>query len=134
VQVARIHRLVTSTVAAGARLAAGGTHEGLFYRPTVLAGVTPEMPADAEELFGPVAPVVPFAIVEQAIALASDTEYGVSLGILGDVGMAMEVADSIPCGIVHIDEQTVGDEANAPFWGVRAFGNGSRLAGGGGKH
>ncbi|WP_184740864.1 benzaldehyde dehydrogenase [Arthrobacter sp. AZCC_0090] len=129
VQVTRIHRLVTSTVAAGARLATGGTHVGLFYRPTVLAGVTPEMPAYAEEVFGPVAPVVPFATVDQAIALAGDTEYGLSLGILGDVGMAMEVADSIPSGIVHINEQTVGDEANAPFGGVRASGNGSRFGG-----
>ncbi|WP_254678872.1 aldehyde dehydrogenase family protein [Arthrobacter sp. 24S4-2] len=129
VQVARINRLVTSTVAAGARLATGGTHEGLFYRPTVLAGVTPEMPAYAEEVFGPVAPVVPFATVDEAIALAGDTEYGLSLGILGDVGMAMEVADSIPCGIIHINEQTIGDEANAPFGGVRASGNGSRFGG-----
>src|SRR5207253_1037000 len=53
----KIHSLVTGTVDAGARLAAGGTYEGLFYRPTVLADVAPAMPAYANEVFGPVAPV-----------------------------------------------------------------------------
>ena len=57
----KVHALVTDTVQAGARLAAGGTYEGLFYRPTVLADVAPAMPAYASEVFGPVAPVVRFA-------------------------------------------------------------------------
>lgn len=46
--------------------------------------------------------------------MASDTEYGLSLGILGDVGLAMQLADAIPSGIIHINEQTVADEANIP--------------------
>ncbi|GAQ55277.1 benzaldehyde dehydrogenase [Streptomyces acidiscabies] len=128
-QVSRIDGLVRRTVEAGARLAAGGTYEGLFYRPTVLAGVTPGMPAYAEEVFGPVAPVVPFGSVEEAIALASDSEYGLSLGILGEVGIAMRIADAVPSGIIHINGQTVSDEANAPFGGVRASGTGSRFGG-----
>jgi benzaldehyde dehydrogenase (NAD) len=94
-----------------------------------VADIATKRGGPAEEVFGPVAHVVPFATLEQAIALAGDAEYGLSLGILSDVGMAMEVADSIPCGIVNINEQTVGDEANAPFGGVRASGNGSRLGG-----
>ena len=57
----KIHALVTATTAAGAKLAAGGSYEGLFYQPTVLADVSPEMPAYANEVFGPVAPVVKFA-------------------------------------------------------------------------
>ena len=51
------------------------------------------------------------------------------MGILGDVGEAMKVADAVPSGIVHINEQTVADEANAPFGGVAVSGTGSRLGG-----
>ncbi len=124
-----IDRLVQSTVAAGATLAAGGTYENLFYKPTVLADVDPSMPAYANEIFGPVAPVVKFSTVEEAVALANASEYGLSVGILGDVGTAMEVADQINSGIIHINEQTVDDEANIPFGGVGASGTGSRFGG-----
>ena len=126
----KIHSLVTSTVGAGRRLAAGGTYEGLFYRPTVLAEVTPDMPAYAQEVFGPVAPVVSFSDVDEAVSLARDTEYGLSLGILSaDVSKALDLAGQIPSGIVHINDQTVSDEAVAPFGGVGASGTGSRFGG-----
>jgi benzaldehyde dehydrogenase (NAD) len=125
-----IHDLVTSSVDAGARLAAGGRYEGLFYRPTVLGDVTPEMPAYNQEIFGPVAPVVSFATLDEAVALATNTEYGLSLGIMaGNVMQALELAERIPSGIVHINDQTVNDEAAAPFGGVGASGTGSRLGG-----
>jgi benzaldehyde dehydrogenase (NAD) len=126
----KIHSLVTSSIRAGARLAAGGTYEGLFYRPTVLADVTPEIPAYAQEVFGPVAPVMTFSDVDQAVRLARDTEYGLSLGILSaDVSRALAIADRIPSGLVHINDQTVSDEAVAPFGGVGASGTGSRFGG-----
>jgi benzaldehyde dehydrogenase (NAD) len=125
----KVDGIVRESVASGARLAAGGTHEGLFYRPTVLAEVGPDMTAWREEIFGPVAPVLPFASTDEAVKVASDTGYGLSLGILGDVGQAMQIADAIPSGIVHINEQTVSDEANVPFGGVGASGNGSRFGG-----
>jgi benzaldehyde dehydrogenase (NAD) len=126
----KVHELVTSSVAAGATLAAGGTYEGLFYRPTVLTGVTPTTPAYAQEVFGPVAPVLSFADLDEAAALAGGTEYGLSLGILSrDVMKALALADRIPSGIVHINDQTVGDEAVAPFGGVGASGTGARFGG-----
>lgn len=125
----RMHQLVTETVAAGATLVAGGEYQELFYQPTVLTGVTAGMPAYDEELFGPILSVAAYSTTEQAISLASDTEYGLSLSILGDVGAAMEIADSVPSGLVHINEQTVGDEANIPFGGVGSSGNGSRFGG-----
>ncbi|WP_026401728.1 benzaldehyde dehydrogenase [Actinomadura rifamycini] len=128
-QLEHVDALVRGTVAAGARLAAGGVHEGLFYRPTVLADVAPSMPAYAQEVFGPVAPVVPFSTVEEAVALAADSEYGLSLGILGDVGEAMRIADAVPTGLVHINDQTVNDEPVVPFGGLAASGNGSRFGG-----
>jgi benzaldehyde dehydrogenase (NAD) len=126
----RIHGFVTSSVDAGARLAAGGSYEALFYRPTVLADVTPGIPAYANEIFGPVAPVVRFSTLDEAAALAAGTEYGLSLGILSrDVMKAMDLAERIPSGIVHINDQTINDEAVAPFGGVGASGTGSRLGG-----
>lgn len=128
-QYQRIDDLVQRTVASGARIAAGGSGEGLFYRPTVLANVTTSMPAYAEEIFGPVAPVVSFRTNDEALALIADNEYGLSLGILGDVGPAMDLADRVESGILHINEQTVADEANAPFGGVASSGTGARFGG-----
>jgi benzaldehyde dehydrogenase (NAD) len=126
----KVHALVTATTAAGAKLAAGGSYEGLFYQPTVLSDVSPEMPAYADEVFGPVAPVVKFATPEEAAALAARTEYGLSLGILTrDVMRGLDLARRIPTGIVHINEQTVDDEPNIPFGGLGASGTGARFGG-----
>lgn len=125
----RIQSIVDRSVAEGARLAAGGTHDGLFYKPTVLADLTPENAAFVEEIFGPVAPVLSYSSLEEAIELINANEYGLSVGILGDVGEAMKVADRIHSGIIHINEQTVADEANAPFGGSKHSGNGSRVGG-----
>ncbi|MBS2963027.1 aldehyde dehydrogenase family protein [Actinocrinis puniceicyclus] len=126
----KVHALVTASVEAGARLVAGGTYEELFYRPTVLAEVTPDAPAYAQEVFGPVAPVTRFSTLDQAAKLASDTEYGLSLGILTrDVMRGLELAEKIPTGLVHINDQTVNDEAVAPFGGLAASGTGARFGG-----
>jgi benzaldehyde dehydrogenase (NAD) len=126
----KVHALVTGSVDAGARLAAGGTYEGLFYRPTVLADVAPAMPAYASEVFGPVAPVVRFETLDEAAKLAADSEYGLSLGILTrDVMRGLELARKIPTGIVHINDQTVDDAPNTPFGGIRASGTGARFGG-----
>jgi benzaldehyde dehydrogenase (NAD) len=125
----RVHGLVTASVDAGARLAAGGSYDGLFYRPTVLAEAA-DTPAFAEEVFGPVAPVARFSTVDEAVALATRTGYGLSLGILTrDVLKGMALADRIPTGIVHINDQTVADEAVAPFGGVADSGTGARFGG-----
>jgi benzaldehyde dehydrogenase (NAD) len=126
----KIHRLVTSSVDAGAVLVAGGTFTGLFYRPTVLADPTASSPAYREEVFGPVASVTPFSTDDEAVKLASDSEYGLSLGILtGNSMRGLALAERIPTGIVHVNDQTVNDEALAPFGGVRASGTGSRFGG-----
>ncbi|MDV9173442.1 aldehyde dehydrogenase family protein [Streptomyces sp. W16] len=129
-QLAKVHGLVEASTAAGARLAAGGTHEELFYRPTVLADVDDDTPAYAEEVFGPVAPVRSFATAEEAAALAATGPYGLSLGIVTrDAARGLDLAERIPTGIVHINDQTVNDEAVAPFGGVAASGTGARFGG-----
>ena len=126
----KIHDLVTSSVGGGGRVAAGGTYEDLFYRPTVLADMTLDAPAFAEEVFGPVAPVTRFSSEEEALSIARATPYGLSLGVVTpDVMRALALADRIPTGIVHINDQTVNDEANIPFGGLGASGTGSRFGG-----
>jgi benzaldehyde dehydrogenase (NAD) len=126
----RVHSLVTDSVTLGASLKAGGTYDGLFYRPTVLADVTPAMPAYAQEVFGPVAPVVRFETAEDAAKLAAESEYGLSLSILTrDVMKGLDLARKIPTGIVHINEQTVDDEPNIPFGGLKGSGTGARFGG-----
>ncbi len=126
----KVHRLVTESAADGSTIAAGGTYDELFYRPTVLSGVGLTAPAFAEEVFGPVAPVTAVDSVEDAIRIAEDSEYGLSLGIVTrDAMRGLEVAEQIPTGIVHINDQTVNDEATAPFGGVKSSGTGSRFGG-----
>ena len=73
--------IVQRSIAAGARLVEGGTHDGLFYRPTVLADVTIDLPAWTDEIFGPVAPVTTFATDDEAVALANESEYGLVASI-----------------------------------------------------
>lgn len=128
-QADRIVEVIDEAVAAGATIVAGGTRDGRFVHPTVLADLTPDNPAVTAEIFGPVAPVLSFSTVDEAVALVNSSDYGLSVGVLGEVGMAMEVADRVASGKVHINEQTVSDESNAPFGGVGASGTGSRFGG-----
>ncbi|MEW2354116.1 aldehyde dehydrogenase family protein [Spirillospora sp. NPDC029432] len=126
----KIHAIVQDSTRQGATLAAGGGFEGLFYSPTVLAEVTPRTPAFAQEIFGPVAPVARFGDADEAAELALASEYGLSLGIVTrDAMKGLALARRIPTGIVHINDQTVNDEANSPFGGVGASGTGSRFGG-----
>ncbi|MFE9248942.1 benzaldehyde dehydrogenase [Streptomyces sp. NPDC007088] len=129
-QLSRIHQLVEASTARGARLAAGGTHEGLFHRPTVLADVDEDTPAYTEEVFGPVAPVRPFTDLDEAARLASAGPYGLVLGVVTrDTARGLAFAERVPTGIAHINDQTVNDEAVAPFGGVAASGTGARFGG-----
>lgn len=126
----RVHGLVTAAVEAGATVAAGGQFTDLFYRPTVLTGLTPDNPAWTEEIFGPVAPVLVYDTVEEAVDIINASEYGLSVGILtGDAFKAYELADRIVSGAVHINDQTVDDEAPTPFGGLKASGVGGRFGG-----
>lgn len=124
------HAVVQAAVTAGATLVAGGTFEGLFYQPTVLTGVQPVNPAFREEIFGPVAVITPFDTLEEGIELANDSEYGLSMGVItGNAGRALGFADRLRAGLLHINDQTVKDDAIEPFGGVRASGNGTSVGG-----
>lgn len=129
-QIDNISGIVQSAIDAGAVLKAGGSYEKLFFQPTVLSNVGPSNPAFNEEIFGPVAVVVPFERDEDACILANDTEYGLSAGIItSNVGRAMKLADSINTGILHINDQTVNDDVVNPFGGTGASGNGTSVGG-----
>lgn len=126
----RVHAMVNDALEDGASLLAGGTYEDLFYRPTVLSNIPTTSLAYREEVFGPVAPVVSYSSLDEAVALASASPYGLSLGILSNDGLrALELASKIPTGAIHINDQTVADEAVIPFGGTGISGNGSRMGG-----
>ncbi|MGD9182160.1 MAG: aldehyde dehydrogenase family protein [Desulfobacterales bacterium] len=124
-QLDKIHGQVTEAVEQGAKLLAGGTHEGLFYQPTVLTNVTPEMRVFQEETFGPVAPIITVKGVDEAIALANNSEYGLSAGIITrDEEKGLSIARRLQTGMAHVNCSSVNDEPHVPFGGVKNSGIG----------
>lgn len=122
--------IVKRSVEAGAEVVAGGDASGLCLSPTVLRGVRPGMAAFDEEIFGPVAVLVPFSTDDEAVALANDTEYGLSAAVISpDVGRAMAIGERLHAGLVHINDQPVNDDVVNPFGGVGASGNGTSIGG-----
>ncbi len=130
-QVQRVHDIVERTLqTGGARLVEGGTYDGLFYRPTVLTDVKLDAPAWTDEIFGPVAPVVTFTSDDEAIELANASEYGLAAGVYSrSISRGLSVANRIRAGMLHVNDQTVNDEATIPFGGMGNSGNGSRFGG-----
>jgi aldehyde dehydrogenase (NAD+) len=124
-QAAKVKEQIEDAVARGARVVLGGRVNGRFVEPTILVGVTPDMKVYREETFGPVAPVIPFASDDQAVALANDTEYGLSSGVITrDEQRALAIARRLETGMCHINCSPVNDEPHAPFGGSKASGQG----------
>lgn len=129
-QAERVERIVRDSVEMGAVIAAGGQRRGRFFEPTVLADVTPHMPAFKDEIFGPVAPVTLFDSVDEAIELVHASEYGLAAAVhSGSMSVAMSVARRLKSGMIHINDQTVNNEFQVPFGGMGASGNGGRFGG-----
>jgi len=109
----------------GARLLLGGTHDGAFFQPTILADVRPDMRIFHEESFGPITSIIPVDSAEEALAIANDTSYGLSAGVItNDLQKAMTLALELESGMVHINDTTVHDEPHVPFGGVKDSGFG----------
>jgi aldehyde dehydrogenase (NAD+) len=124
-QLDKIHGQITDAVDRGAKLLAGGTYEGLFYQPTVLTDVTPDMSVYQEETFGPVAPIITVKGVDEAVAVANDSEYGLSAGIITrDEERGLAVANRLQTGMAHINDSSVNDEPHVPFGGMKNSGIG----------
>jgi acyl-CoA reductase-like NAD-dependent aldehyde dehydrogenase len=116
---------VRDAVAAGAKVLAGGEAVGPCFQATLVADV----PADSElarlETFGPVAAVEIVDGPEQAVERANATSYGLSSGIItSDPDRGFALAQQLEAGIVHVNDQTVGDEPQMPFGGVKDSGFG----------
>ncbi|MAG97911.1 MAG: succinate-semialdehyde dehydrogenase (NADP(+)) [Rhodospirillaceae bacterium] len=123
----KVERLVADALAKGARLMIGGNRHslgGTYYEPTVLSDVTPEMDITREEVFGPVAAIMRFSDEAEAIALANDTQYGLSGYFYSrDVGRVFRVAEALETGIVGVNTGLISTEI-APFGGVKESGIG----------
>ncbi len=126
-----LHRQVEASLAQGATLLLGGEKpagEGNFYPPTVLGNVTPHMTAFREELFGPVAAITVAEDAEHALALANDSEYGLSATIYtADEQRARWFAGQLECGGVFINGYSASD-ARVAFGGVKKSGFGRELS------
>ncbi|HEU5260321.1 MAG TPA: aldehyde dehydrogenase family protein [Gemmatimonadales bacterium] len=103
---------------------------GWFYRPTVLAGVTPGMRVEQEEIFGPVLSVIKVGSLEEAIRVNNGVRYGLSSSLYTrDVNAAFQAMADLDNGITYINAPTIGAEAHLPFGGVKQTGNGHREGG-----
>jgi aldehyde dehydrogenase (NAD+) len=114
---------IESSKAEGARVLCGGTYEGSYFQPTVIADVKPSM--SEEELFGPVASVSKAKNADEAIQLANNSRYGLTSAVItNDLQLAMRCALELESGSVHINGSTVHDEPHGPFSGMKDSGMG----------
>jgi benzaldehyde dehydrogenase (NAD) len=100
----RVHGIVQESISLGARLVTGGTYDGLFYRPTVLADVTPDMPAFSEEIFGPVLPVTVVDGERSAVDVVNGYPMLMNSVFSADVMRGMRVAEQLQAGEVHVND------------------------------
>ncbi len=127
-----LHRQVRESIAAGARLVLGGevpTGPGAFYPPTALTEVRPGMPAYDEELFGPVAAVIPVADEEEAIRVANDTSFGLGAAVFTrDVERGTHIAETrLEAGCCFVNS-FVKSDPRLPFGGIKESGYGRELS------
>ncbi|OJU38800.1 MAG: succinate-semialdehyde dehydrogenase [Microbacterium sp. 69-10] len=123
----RLQEQVDTAVSQGATLLTGGTREGAFFAPTVLADVTPAMDVYREELFGPAAVVYRVADEDAAVALANDTSFGLgSYVFTTDAEQAERVANGIEAGMVYVN-LVLADSPELPFGGVKRSGTSREL-------
>jgi len=114
---------VDSAVRDGAKVLCGGKSKELCYYPTVLTNVKTGTPFSCEETFGPVVSVMEVKDEDEAVSVANDTTYGLSAAVFTrDFPKGLAIAERIESGIVHINDQTVHDEPQVPFGGVKDSG------------
>ncbi|CAI6034516.1 Benzaldehyde dehydrogenase YfmT [Paenibacillus sp. JJ-100] len=124
-EVERLLELVEQAKDEGAQLLLGGTHQEGVLMPTVLADVKPEQDIVQQELFGPVAVIMKAKDEQEAIQLVNDTPYGLSGSVFtGNLERGYRVAQRIESGMVHVNDQSVNDEAHVMFGGEKSSGIG----------
>ena len=124
-QVDRILKDIEGSVAQGAKIRLGGQAQGNVLQPTVLTGVTNKMPLAENEIFGPVAILIPFENDEEAIQMANAYPYGLSGSVhSSNLERGTLVAHKIHTGMIHVNDQSVNDEPHMPFGGEKDSGLG----------
>jgi acyl-CoA reductase-like NAD-dependent aldehyde dehydrogenase len=124
-EAARVDDWIQEAVAGGARLVAGGGRRGAFYMPAVVADVHPDMRISRDELFGPAVGVTPFDTIEEAIALANDSVYGLAAGIFTEnVEWAMKFAREAEAGNLHVNWGSQWRVDLMPYGGLKDSGFG----------
>ena len=120
-----IDELIADAVGKGAKVLAGGTHEGPYYAPTVVADVTTDMRIFYEECFGPIIHITKANDADDALRLCNDNAYGLSSALLtNDISTALTLAPQMESGMVHVNDSTVMGSRRAPFGGVKQSGMG----------
>jgi len=121
----RVEEWVKEAVSTGARVVVGGQRRGAIYAPTVVADVKPEMRISRDELFGPAVAVTPFNNIDEAIALANDTIYGLSAGIFTEnLEWAMKFAREVQSGNLHVNWGPQWRADLMPYGGLKESGFG----------
>ncbi|MCC6203293.1 MAG: aldehyde dehydrogenase family protein [Gammaproteobacteria bacterium] len=124
-QLAKIVDQVEDARARGARILLGGASHGPYFEPTVMTDVTRDMKIFREENFGPVAPILTATSDDEAIAIANDSEYGLSAGIITrNEVRGLAVAARVETGMAHVNDSSVNDEPHIPFGGIKNSGLG----------
>ncbi|KAH7654580.1 Succinate semialdehyde dehydrogenase protein [Dioscorea alata] len=125
--VEKVERLIRDATAKGANVILGGKRHSLgmtFYEPTVVSNVNNEMLISREEVFGPVAPLLPFKSEEEAIRIANDTNAGLAAYIFTkSIPRSWRVSEALEYGLVGVNEGIISTEV-APFGGVKQSGLG----------
>ena len=122
-QLDEIKKSVEAAVRDGAKVLCGGKADGPCYYPTVVTNVKPGTPFSYEETFGPVVSVIPVEDEEEALTVANEPPYGLSAAVFTqNFAKGLGIAERIESGIVHINDQTVHDEPQVPFGGVKDSG------------
>ena len=115
----RVRRHIDNAVKNGATIETGGNWHENRCEPTILTGITQAMDVCYEETFGPVTSVYSVKDYDAALAMANDTPYGLSSAIItNDLNKAMDFAENIDAGMVHINAPTLYDEPHVPFGGT----------------
>ncbi|WP_256465771.1 aldehyde dehydrogenase [Conexibacter sp. S30A1] len=126
---ARVRAHVQDARDRGAEVRQFGEEDGLFYPPTLLVGVTPDMEIARAETFGPVAPVIKVASTEEAVAIANSSELGLTASVYTrDLATAWRVGEALQHGTVNINESTNYWDQLAPFGGTGKSGNARELS------
>jgi benzaldehyde dehydrogenase (NAD) len=129
-QLNRAVELLAEAVADGAKIVAGGTTEGPFFRPTVVTDVPRDSRLWTEEIFAPIAPIGVVDDADDAVAVANNTSYGLVDSVLtDDPNLGLRLARRLRAGMVHVNDATPQDEALAPFGGIGQSGLGGRSGG-----